>query len=287
MGLLGAELGILRRDRTWTSEAAAYREPYAFNASATIWDTVRLLCAARTLSWTTCSFGRCTFNLVSCFEAFSGTCRDRFLGWFMSRAMHGRMPDQVRMSLWTQKRSDAQTTWHLRDTSALANDGKERRFRPPSWYDCDLVPPKLLDVTLVSLMHEGARLFIEPLDDREHFRSMQILQGKAADSVAASHFSMLDARDVFLKRASSAINIYCLSIGFELIAREQCELVDRTDDVQDLTLEGAFGTTGQTTTLNYCRARRRAHLFLDVWGSAASDLRRCGACGRARKSSRR
>jgi hypothetical protein len=115
----------------------------------------------------------------------------------------------------------------------------------------------------------------DPFGDRPLFKEAQSLANEILDRARASSFPKGDARDVFLYRSASAINAYSLSIGLELVARELCEHADLQDDIQKLTLQGAFGEDRNwiTTTLKYARARRRAHLFRDIWDVFEDPLR--------------
>ena len=101
---------------------------------------------------------------------------------------------------------------------------------------------------------------------------MRAMQQKISDRANASSFPKKDARDACLYRVCQAINVYCFGVGTELTARELREHVDAHDDVLALT-QRAFGNTGRTNVLTFYRARRRAHLFLDVWNAFEDPLR--------------
>jgi len=114
-------------------------------------------------------------------------------------------------------------------------------------------------------------IVLEP-DPRVHFRSMNERSSALVALTNSSSFATGDVRDAFLKNTASALATYCVWIGLQ-IAAEQLKR-PTGDEVVDLVLNALSTIDGiPTQNRNYYRARRRAHLFTDVWCAFEDALR--------------
>jgi hypothetical protein len=109
--------------------------------------------------------------------------------------------------------------------------------------------------------------------DRERFHTLIELAAGYGRISQEDRFPKGDARDAFLHVACSLVNAYCATLGLEYIAGQR-RGETTGDEMVDLVLHGLFGQTSyRTQTLNYFRAKQRAHLFVAVWCAFENALR--------------